>query len=584
MRTDEPEGGGAGGSAPRTRRQGASPSPPGPGPMASPAADASCLRREKRRQLDARRSKYRIRLGGHMEQWCLLKERLGFSLHSQLAKFLLDRYTSGCVLCAGPEPLPPKGLQYLVLLSHVHSRECSLVPGLRGPGGQDGGLVWECSAGHTFSWEPSLSPTPPEVPKQTSLPRTSPRSWSPEARSGQEPAVGSWPCPLPRGPPHICPHSLSPVFPPLTLPVSTGLESAHERTQEARVPRGAGPPPEAFVPSGEEEEDGEEDEEEMLIDASPWTYSSSPDDEPDDTRPPLSPVTSTPKEGETAPAPAALPVPVATPPSSTHTEGARDPLPSDAGVQLELSGTPSVAQQTEPLASPTSQSSSALTPDWDEDTAQIGPKRIRKAAKRELMSCDFPGCGRIFSNRQYLNHHKKYQHIHQKSFCCPEPACGKSFNFKKHLKEHVKLHSDTRDYICEFCARSFRTSSNLVIHRRIHTGEKPLQCEICGFTCRQKASLNWHRRKHAETVAAWRFPCEFCGKRFERPDSVAAHCSKSHPALRPAPQERPGPLEPCCSGSAPEPLGSAEGSGAPSAVTFPPQLASGSQSPGTAQD
>nr|2DLK_A Chain A, novel protein [Homo sapiens] len=70
------------------------------------------------------------------------------------------------------------------------------------------------------------------------------------------------------------------------------------------------------------------------------------------------------------------------------------------------------------------------------------------------MPCDFPGCGRIFSNRQYLNHHKKYQHIHQKSFSCPEPACGKSFNFKKHLKEHMKLHSDTRDYICEFSGPS----------------------------------------------------------------------------------------------------------------------------------
>lgn len=59
---------------------------------ASPAeTDASHRRREKRRQLDARRSKCRIRLGGHMEQWCLLKEQLGFSLHSQLAKFLLDR-------------------------------------------------------------------------------------------------------------------------------------------------------------------------------------------------------------------------------------------------------------------------------------------------------------------------------------------------------------------------------------------------------------------------------------------------------------------------------------------------------------
>lgn len=27
----------------------------------------------------------------------------------------------------------------------------------------------------------------------------------------------------------------------------------------------------------------------------------------------------------------------------------------------------------------------------------------RRAARRELLPCDFPGCGRIFSNRQYLN-------------------------------------------------------------------------------------------------------------------------------------------------------------------------------------
>lgn len=242
-------------------------------------------------------------------------------------------------------------------------------------------------------------------------------------------------------------------------------------------------------------------------------------------------------------------------------------------IQPELSGTPQAAQQTELLASPGSQAKSALASACDEDTAQIGPKRIRKAAKRELLPCDFPGCGRIFSNRQYLNHHKKYQHIHQKSFSCPEPACGKSFNFKKHLKEHVKLHSDTRDYICEFCARSFRTSSNLVIHRRIHTGEKPLQCEICGFTCRQKASLNWHRRKHAETEAALRFPCEFCGKRFEKPDSVAAHRSKSHPALLLAPQESSGPLESCSSISAPASLEASEGSRpsmAPQAPTLLP--------------
>ncbi|XP_023481331.1 zinc finger protein 692 isoform X8 [Equus przewalskii] len=293
--------------------------------------------------------------------------------------------------------------------------------------------------------------------------------------------------------------------------------------------------------------------------------------EPDAPHPPPSPVTHELKEGETSMAPEAPPVPFALPPSSASSLGSGAPLPAEVGVQLELTGTLQVAQQSQPMASPGSQSPSALASTWDEDTAQIGPKRIRKAAKRELLPCDFPGCGRIFSNRQYLNHHKKYQHIHQKSFSCPEPACGKSFNFKKHLKEHVKLHSDTRDYICEFCARSFRTSSNLIIHRRIHTGEKPLQCEICGFTCRQKASLNWHRRKHAETAATLRFPCEFCGKCFEKPDSVAAHRSKSHPTLHPAPQESPGLLEPCASISAPTPLGSSDGS-RPSPVPQAPTL------------
>lgn len=80
-------------------------------PMASPVADASRRRREKRRQLDARRSKCRIRLGGHMEQWCLLKERLGFSLHSQLAKFLLDRLGAGRDWGGHPGTAPSRFLQ-----------------------------------------------------------------------------------------------------------------------------------------------------------------------------------------------------------------------------------------------------------------------------------------------------------------------------------------------------------------------------------------------------------------------------------------------------------------------------------------
>ncbi|NWZ59974.1 ZN692 protein, partial [Spizaetus tyrannus] len=108
-------------------------------------------RRQKRRELDARRSKCRIRIGGHLERWCRLKEQLGFALHSQLAQFLLDRSVRGW----RPEPnlLHADALQRLVVLSHGHGQECGFVPDVKPPApGSTSQLVWECVAGHSFSW------------------------------------------------------------------------------------------------------------------------------------------------------------------------------------------------------------------------------------------------------------------------------------------------------------------------------------------------------------------------------------------------------------------------------------------------
>ncbi|NWZ73427.1 ZN692 protein, partial [Acrocephalus arundinaceus] len=126
-------------------------------------------RRQKRRELDARRSKCRIRIGGHLERWCRLKEQLGFALHSQLAQFLLDRSLGGAqnplkpishgentdffVFSGELERLQPAALQRLVVLSHGHSQECGFVPDIQLPApGSAAPLVWECVAGHRFSW------------------------------------------------------------------------------------------------------------------------------------------------------------------------------------------------------------------------------------------------------------------------------------------------------------------------------------------------------------------------------------------------------------------------------------------------
>ncbi|NXW84380.1 ZN692 protein, partial [Alopecoenas beccarii] len=130
-------------------------------------------RRQRRRELDARRSRCRIRLGGNLERWCRLKEQLGFALHSQLAQFLLDRSQNPLKIPSknplkslknpsgstwgshGPTALSPGSLQRLVALSHGHGRSCHFVPAVQTPLGpleSLGSLEWACVAGHSFSW------------------------------------------------------------------------------------------------------------------------------------------------------------------------------------------------------------------------------------------------------------------------------------------------------------------------------------------------------------------------------------------------------------------------------------------------
>ncbi|XP_049648800.1 zinc finger protein 692-like isoform X1 [Accipiter gentilis] len=493
-----------------------------------------CIRRQKRRELDARRSKCRIRIGGHLERWCRLKEQLGFALHSQLAQFLLDRYSShSCIWSPGePEPnlLHADALQRLVVLSHGHGQECGFIPDVKPPApGSTSQLVWECVAGHSFSWgvpgaagdctpttghhgEEQQGDSGCSSPLATGGRRSLRQAGlAAESGSGKREAEPEGAAQLPVGdgnrteePGARCDDSDDGNAAP-QVPTETGTVAKDHGS--ALVPE------EKAEQRAEHQEEEEEEEDEDFAEDDDLAYT---DDLRDENYHPSLDSDSELQRRQSQTKARKKSVKEEQPPN--------EPNLTNSSPSEEKGGRVNCKRRAQPC---------------DEDVAQIGPKRIRKAAKREILLCDFEGCGKIFSNRQYLNHHKKYQHVHQKTFTCSEPSCGKSFNFKKHLKEHEKLHSDKRDYICEFCARSFRTSSNLIIHRRIHTGEKPLQCEICGFTCRQKASLNWHMKKH-DADSFYQFSCDICGKKFEKKDNVTAHKSKSHPEVPSGPPQAEG--------------------------------------------
>ncbi|KAK3540406.1 hypothetical protein QTP70_030834 [Hemibagrus guttatus] len=513
------------------------------------ASNKETQRRQRRRELDARRSKLRVRLGSWPESWSKLKDQLGFSLHSELAQFLLDSYS--CKVCSsgsgdGNEvfSVTVPSLDQLIQLVHCHGQKCPLTPRLQPdpcrqevkerPPEEDPEtftrlsetaqrcLRYVCEDGHVFTWCPihtqrddgeksergSAAPSglrrirerqrkgtkQDEVRRTTS--RRSVRGKSVDDGFGQSDELERVASSASGGneeAEHFCDRdeqvAASQEGSDASLPASTteirtvvraamlyGLETVSLRKRQESELEVA----ELKMLSAENEaDDSSSIRDELLI----------------------------PVERDVLQAA----VPTSTTRGRERTEDA--PETRKAEQRRRRVGT--------------RRKSSRQSPEKDE-VSQMSSRRKRKPTPKLILPCEFDGCWKIFSSRQYLNHHMKYQHLQQKTFACSHPSCGKSFNFKKHLKEHEKLHGDQRDYICEFCARAFRTSSNLSIHRRIHTGEKPLQCEVCGFTCRQKASLNWHMRKH-NTECSYRFACEICGRRFEKRDNVTAHRSKSHP-------------------------------------------------------
>ncbi|XP_031430177.1 zinc finger protein 692 isoform X2 [Clupea harengus] len=482
------------------------------------ASSKEALRRQRRRELDARRSKSRVRLGPCVLRWGQLKDSLGFTLHSELAQYLLESYLSkSCSREESAIMASVEGLHRLVLLVHLHGQRCPHLPTLQqgfatagsdpcpgqrwragkkselgtkdssgsenGPSSTRDGLMestkaldgerslnYVCENGHVLSWCPT----------------------TPGSEGGEGGGETDGGLSLTAGPPRETAQGGAGEVVRGGADGGSGMRTRRRNgLRQTETPR--------ETPQGAEEETGEQDR-------------SSP-----------------------------------TPGTHNTREGSAQVGP-ETGNDVVPTGSPQSSQECDPATSPeastepqkstehSDRSRQTAQPGWrrnrtslaNYDVPLFGGKRKRKANPREILQCTYEGCEKIFSSRQYLNHHMKYQHVQRKTFTCSHPPCGKSFNFKKHLKEHQKLHSNQRDYICEFCARAFRTSSNLLIHRRIHTGEKPLQCEVCGFTCCQKASLNWHMKKH-NAESSYQFPCDICGRRFEKRDNVSAHRGKSHP-------------------------------------------------------
>ncbi|MDR3734208.1 MAG: C2H2-type zinc finger protein [Acidobacteriaceae bacterium] len=85
-------------------------------------------------------------------------------------------------------------------------------------------------------------------------------------------------------------------------------------------------------------------------------------------------------------------------------------------------------------------------------------------------------------------------------FVCTFPSCGKRFKTKFSMTRHGLVHSQEKNYVCEFCGKKFALLQYLKEHTNTHTSAKPYICGVAGCQERfsQTGKLSLHRRTHPE--------------------------------------------------------------------------------------
>lgn len=142
-----------------------------------------------------------------------------------------------------------------------------------------------------------------------------------------------------------------------------------------------------------------------------------------------------------------------------------------------------------------------------------------------------PECGKLFDTRFKLTQHIITTHNTEPVKC---EICSKVLKTKKILNEHMKTHlksefgSRIPQAICPKCGLGLAQKGSLARHillthekHKIVPSNKTYTCQECSAVLPNRGKYYSHRRMHRAMID--RFPCEICGREFNKKQNLKRH-------------------------------------------------------------
>lgn len=110
-------------------------------------------------------------------------------------------------------------------------------------------------------------------------------------------------------------------------------------------------------------------------------------------------------------------------------------------------------------------------------------------------------CGKSFATSGCLTQHR-ITHVKERDWQCSQ--CPKKFKNLAHLKKHIDIHNEDA-HVCPDCGKQLNTKRNLRVHMLVHSDQKNYKCQFCDFEFKRAYNLKVSRRTQTLVVLAFYF-------------------------------------------------------------------------------